>query len=126
MCFVRLSEQTAVISLYNTNWLVFITEAESVYCAVRTESLNKTDTVSSLKSDLIYIGWFISVGHYMNMMQRVYSRNEADLFPLSGSRTETVVCSSRQSQDLYVDIEEGFLISVKTRIVLLESDFTPS
>jgi len=62
----------------------------------------------------------------MNMMQRVYSRNEADLFPLSGSRTETVVCSSRQSQDLYVDIEEGFLISVKTRIVLLESDFTPS
>jgi hypothetical protein len=39
MCFVWISEQTAVISLYNFNWLVFITETDSVYCAVRTESL---------------------------------------------------------------------------------------
>ena len=31
MCFVWISEQTAII-----NWLVFVTEAESVYCAVRT------------------------------------------------------------------------------------------
>jgi hypothetical protein len=36
MCFVWISEQTAIISLYNTNWLVFITETECVYCAVRT------------------------------------------------------------------------------------------
>jgi hypothetical protein len=39
MCFVWISEQTAIISLYSINWLVFITEMESVYCAVRTESL---------------------------------------------------------------------------------------
>ena len=39
MCFVWISEQTAIISLYNVNWLVFITERECVYCAVRTESL---------------------------------------------------------------------------------------
>jgi len=32
--------QTAIISLYNINSLVFITEKESVYCAVRTGSLN--------------------------------------------------------------------------------------
>ena len=31
---------TAIISLYNINWLVFITETECVYCAVRTEYLN--------------------------------------------------------------------------------------
>ena len=36
MCFVWTSEQTAIISLYNINWLVFITETECVYCAVRT------------------------------------------------------------------------------------------
>jgi hypothetical protein len=30
-------EQTAIISLYSINWLVFITETECVYCAVRTE-----------------------------------------------------------------------------------------
>jgi len=39
MCFVWISEQTAIISLYNINWLVFITETGCVYCAVRTESL---------------------------------------------------------------------------------------
>jgi hypothetical protein len=36
MCFVWIWEQTAIISLYSINWLVFITETESVYCAVRT------------------------------------------------------------------------------------------
>ena len=32
-------EQTSIISLYSINWLVFITETECVYCAVRTGSL---------------------------------------------------------------------------------------
>ena len=41
MCFVRIWEQTAIISLYSINWLVCITETECVYCAVRTEHLNK-------------------------------------------------------------------------------------
>jgi hypothetical protein len=40
MCFVWLSEQTAIISLYSINWLVCITETEWVYCAVRTGYLN--------------------------------------------------------------------------------------
>jgi hypothetical protein len=42
MCFVWISEQTAIISLYSINWLDFITETECVYCAVRTGSLNAT------------------------------------------------------------------------------------
>ena len=42
MCFVWISEQTAIISLYSINLSVFITEAESVYCAVRPGSLNQT------------------------------------------------------------------------------------
>ena len=36
MCFVWISEQTAIISLHNINWLVFITQTQYVYCAVRT------------------------------------------------------------------------------------------
>jgi hypothetical protein len=40
LCFVCISEQTAIISLCNTNWLIFITEAECVYCAVRAGYLN--------------------------------------------------------------------------------------
>ena len=38
-----MSEQTAVISLYSINWLVFITEMKCVYCVVRA-----TDWGSSL------------------------------------------------------------------------------
>jgi len=45
--FLRIQEQTAIISLYSINLSVFITEAESVYCAVRTDSLTGTDSVSS-------------------------------------------------------------------------------
>jgi len=36
ICFIWISEQTAIISLYSINWLVFISETECVYCAVRT------------------------------------------------------------------------------------------
>jgi hypothetical protein len=43
MCFVRISEQTATFALENIKSLVFITEVESVYTAVRTQSLYKTD-----------------------------------------------------------------------------------
>ena len=39
MCFVCISQQTAIISTYSINELVFITEAECVYCAVRLASL---------------------------------------------------------------------------------------
>jgi hypothetical protein len=49
MCFAWISEQTAIISLYNIKLPVFKTEAESVFCAVRNGSLNQTDRVSSLK-----------------------------------------------------------------------------
>jgi hypothetical protein len=43
MCFVRISEQTATFALESLKRLLFITEVESVYSAVRTESLHKTD-----------------------------------------------------------------------------------
>jgi len=35
ICFVWIWERTAIIPLYITNWLDFITETECVYCAVR-------------------------------------------------------------------------------------------
>jgi hypothetical protein len=48
-CFVLISEKTAAFALYVINWLVFITLVESVYSAVRTDSLYKADYVSSLQ-----------------------------------------------------------------------------
>ena len=49
MCFVFIWEQTATCTTYSMNWLVFITEMKSVYCAVRTGSLNKAVCASYLK-----------------------------------------------------------------------------
>jgi hypothetical protein len=40
VCFVWIWEQTAIISLYSTNWLVLIIGRECVFCAVRAEPLN--------------------------------------------------------------------------------------
>ena len=36
MCFVWISEQTPIISLYSNNRLVFVTQTVCVYCVVRT------------------------------------------------------------------------------------------
>jgi hypothetical protein len=44
MSFVWLAEQTVTFSLYIINRLIFMTKVESVYTAVRTESLYNTDT----------------------------------------------------------------------------------
>ena len=44
MCFVRISEQTVRFPLYIITRTVFITEVESVYCAVRTKSIYNTVT----------------------------------------------------------------------------------
>jgi hypothetical protein len=43
MCSVWVSDQTATFALYSIKRLVFITEEDSVYSAVRTESLYKAD-----------------------------------------------------------------------------------
>ena len=49
MCFLCNTEHTATFAPYKINRLVFITKMESVYCAVKLESLNETDYISSLK-----------------------------------------------------------------------------
>jgi hypothetical protein len=51
--FVWLSEQTQTFPLYVISRLVIKTETESVYCAVRTESLYNTDTSRSLKVNMV-------------------------------------------------------------------------
>ena len=56
MCFVWIWEQTAIISLYSINCLIFITEKECVYCAVRTGSLyNSTFCPHSVFTCFVWI-----------------------------------------------------------------------
>ena len=50
MCFVWISEQTGIISLYNINWLLYVTQTECVYCAVRTGCLRVINVRYQLKS----------------------------------------------------------------------------
>ena len=40
MCFVWISQHTAIISLYSINLMVSVTETNCVYCAVRSNYLN--------------------------------------------------------------------------------------
>ena len=47
MCFVWISEQTAIISLYSINWLVFTTEAE---CLLRGTDCNYTSNLPYISS----------------------------------------------------------------------------
>ena len=49
MCFVWISEQTVTSALYTSNRLGFITVVESVYCAVRAESLYNRNTYRNLR-----------------------------------------------------------------------------
>ena len=55
--FVWIWEQTAIISLYNINWLLCITETECVYCAVRTGSLYRVsqEECSRLREGVPYV-----------------------------------------------------------------------
>ena len=52
-CFIFISEEIAISSIYCIERLVFVTETESVYCAVRTEYLN----LFSVSFRLLAVPW---------------------------------------------------------------------
>ena len=75
MCFVWISEPTAIISLYSINWLVFITEMKSVNSSVRTGSSNKAVCASSLNGEAVgqFFGWFrLRVRRYLPLRRRIW------------------------------------------------------
>ena len=55
LCFICFSEQTAAISWYSINRLVFITDTECAYYAVRNESLNTAKVNFSIISNYNYV-----------------------------------------------------------------------
>ena len=93
MSFVCLSEQTN-FCLYVINRLVFITEVESVYSAVRTESLYKTQirlvkanfitqmksVYSAVRTDPLYKTQILLVkANFITQMKSVYSAVQTEL-----------------------------------------------
>ena len=79
--FAWIWEQTAIISLHSINWLVCITETESVYCSVRAETLNETDCFVLVRLTTLFDGaWWSFHAHRL----RVVSPAEGFVGLLSG------------------------------------------
>jgi hypothetical protein len=104
MCFVWIWEQTAIFSLYNINWLVCITQAESVYCAVRSYSSNHTNSFllkrlilisvpsksdfdfSGIQSLIICLFYVLSIVAVIIYVLFIWSQNSCDIFLWSEGR----------------------------------------
>jgi len=82
MCFVWIWEQTAIISLYSINWLVFIAETESVYCAVRTGYLDVIQTIGYYMYHQFNIHKFHVLPTQCIYMFCVDLRTNSDYFPI--------------------------------------------
>ena len=92
MCSVFVWEQTATCATYSINWLVFITEVKSVYCPVRTGSLNKAVCASYLKrwtSALSTVPWFRQL--FAGFSPRFFLQSRADLCETCGGQSGTAI-----------------------------------
>jgi hypothetical protein len=91
LCAVWISEQTAIISPYSINWLVFITETQCVYCAVRTECI-----------ELIFDWIFKRVNIPMSLMQSIFGAkknlNIKYLIPFVGLHSRPLYSDEVQAQ----------------------------
>ena len=65
LCFVWIWEQTAIISLYNINRLVFNIETQCVYCAVRTGSWNIIQVEFNLQSAWLHWSVFYDKSNWL-------------------------------------------------------------
>ena len=107
MFFVFIWEQAATCAPYSINWLVFITEIKSVYCAVPTGYLNKGACASSLKGQIcsqytealyiyIYIYIYILPTLYQYLIvhkYQIFHKNHISTFPIMLC---TFTCLQRQ------------------------------
>ena len=90
MCFVWIWEQTAIISLYSIDWLVFITETGCVYCAVRsTFYVLPTQCIYAFCVDLRTNSDYFTVQHWL---VGFYNRNGVCL--LRGTRW-VFICNAK-------------------------------
>ena len=105
MCFVWIWEQTPIISLYSTDWLVFTTKTVCVYCAVRsTFYVLLTQCIYVFSVDLRTNSDYFTVQHWLISF---YNRDGVCLlrgtFYILRSATECVwvLCGSENKQRLF-------------------------
>jgi hypothetical protein len=86
MCFVWIWEQTAIISLYSINWLVFITETVCVYCTVRSAHTVYlfffcTDLRTNSYYFLYRIDWLVFCARSQNCEKHLLASSCASVHP---------------------------------------------
>jgi hypothetical protein len=113
MCFVWISEQTAIISLYSINWRVFITETQCVYCAVRTGSLNAAFCPHSVFMCFVWISEHTAI-------ISLYSIN----WPVFITETECVYCAVRTGS-LTIPFKAQWLLRVPPGLTFTNPTFCP-
>jgi DNA-directed RNA polymerase subunit RPC12/RpoP len=125
MCFVWISEQTAIISLYSINWLVFIAETECVYCAVRTlySARFNIHKFYVLPTQCIYVFLWISE---QTAIISLYSINWLVFI----TETECVYCAVRTLYSVRFNIHKFYLLPTQCVYVFCvdlrtKSDYFP-
>ena len=99
LCYVRISERTATISLYNTNCFVFTAEMQCVYCAVRNESLNIFQATFIPQSFNLFNNNFTHVTTFTASNKMIAVNNERT------HKEDAVVCFTVLSQDSSTETE---------------------
>ena len=84
MRFVCISEQTAIISLYSINWLIFITKTLCVYCAVRVIYLTFRKKLLPVCSGELLCT--------TEAVQNGVTHHKALIFTFTGTRNPDVTC----------------------------------
>ena len=88
MCFMWISEQTAIISLYNINWLVFITDGECLLsgtdwvCIYNVRTLCSTVHVSTCCNELWFVCEFLKA-YELHQSEVAFKMFCSALLPLS-------------------------------------------
>jgi hypothetical protein len=131
MCFVWISEQTAIISLYSINLSVLITEEQSVYCAVRTGSSNRAYSfvlkglTCLIKCTYFYVTYFSILCQliytYLYIIGSTRSRHNSSYvvsvkftFPPTVDWRKWILCTSRN----FRISENGYCPSVNVGLVV--------
>jgi hypothetical protein len=106
MCFVWIWEQTAIISLYRIDWLVFITETQCVCCAVRsTFYVLPTQCIDVFCVDLRTNSDYFTVQHWLvgfyNWDAVCWLRGTFYILRSAHAAYLCVLCGSQNKQRLF-------------------------
>jgi len=114
--FVWIWEQTAIISLYSINWLVFVTERKCVYCAVRAEYLNVIQInfrPRTVEKDMAALFFMLSI-NVLKLGEIWVNHDMPTCTHLPGLVTEFHVVSSCDQQTKRTRKEYGVVLSIIT------------